>query len=118
MNKTKVFPLAAILSVVGNKLMCKDIGEVYKILNFMTNDNLFTHQLPRVSEECKLYLLKKYPQLKEYLTVVCEINNGNYKNYLTKFENKFGKTLIVETISKQNHKRKNPITELAEIISK
>ena len=36
---------------------------VYDVLNFMTGDTLFTHQLPRARGECKPYLLKQFPQL-------------------------------------------------------
>lgn len=43
---TQSFPIAVVLSATTGQLLC-DIGEVYKILNHTTGDNLFTHQLPR-----------------------------------------------------------------------
>ena len=36
----KSFHIGAILSVTGKALMCP-IGDVYEILNYMTDDNLF-----------------------------------------------------------------------------
>lgn len=43
---TKRFPINVVLSATTGQLLC-DIGDVYKILNHTTGDNLFTHQLPR-----------------------------------------------------------------------
>jgi hypothetical protein len=36
---------------------------VYEILNFLTGDKLFTHQLPRAMTECEPWLRSQYPQL-------------------------------------------------------
>ena len=65
----KTFPLRVILTVTTDRLLTepKDggngIGDLYAILNHMTQDNLFTHQLGRASEECKPWLLRWYPEL-------------------------------------------------------
>jgi hypothetical protein len=36
---------------------------VYDILNFLTGDNLFTHQLPRAMRECEPWLRTQFPDL-------------------------------------------------------
>lgn len=56
--------LSAVLGIVHDRLM-GDIGDLYRILNFMTGDNLFTHQLPRAAGECKPYLLDQFKWLSE-----------------------------------------------------
>ena len=53
MEAKVVYDLGTVLSVTTGTLLTK-IGNVYKILNYMTGDNLFTHQLPRVSKEVAL----------------------------------------------------------------
>lgn len=61
---TKTFPLGTVLTVTTGLLLSPDgIGGVYQILNHMTRDNLYTHQLPRVSRECEPHLLKQFPVL-------------------------------------------------------
>lgn len=56
--------LGDILSITtGCLLSRRGIAGVYAILNHMTGDNLGTHQLPRVSDECKTHLLTQLPQL-------------------------------------------------------
>lgn len=62
--ESKTFPLGTVLSITTGYLLAPNgIGGVYEILNFMTGDNLYTHQLPRVGRECAPYLLKQFPAL-------------------------------------------------------
>lgn len=58
----KTFPLAAVLSITTGCLFC-EIGGVYEILNHMTGENLYTHQLPRASRQCAPSLLEQFPRL-------------------------------------------------------
>lgn len=52
---SKMIPLGDVLSVTQDALVSRShIGGVYEILNFMTGDNLFTHQLPRAAAECQV----------------------------------------------------------------
>jgi hypothetical protein len=61
---TKTFHLGDILSVTTERLVSpRHIAGVYDILNWMTGDNLFTHQLPRACGECKSPLLAQHPDL-------------------------------------------------------
>jgi len=67
---TKPFPLRVVLTVTTGRLLTQGkgphdngIGDLYELLNWMTGDNLFTHQLPRAGDACKPYLLKCFPVL-------------------------------------------------------
>jgi hypothetical protein len=114
---SKKFPLGAVLSIVGDRLMC-EIGMVYKILNFMTDDNLFTHQLPRVAKECRPYLLKAHPFLWEYLDMQDDINKDNWNIKLAECEMNWGKELEVEPIPKDDHTKKDALKEAVEMMGK
>src|SRR3989338_2928760 len=77
--QTKQFHLGDVLSIATNRLVSpRHIDGVYDILNFMTGDNLFTHQLPRASDECKPYLVKQFPQLAatEMASAIAELGNA------------------------------------------
>ena len=53
-----------ILSITHDRLISLDhMDGIYKILNYLTGENLFTRQLVRASKTCKPYLLKTYPIL-------------------------------------------------------
>ena len=58
------FHLRDVLCVTTGRMLSSDgMGGVYKILNFLTQDNLFTHQLPRANNEAAPWLLYRYPSL-------------------------------------------------------
>lgn len=89
------FDLGAVLSVLHGVLLCP-MGEVYKILNFMTADNLYTTQLPRASDECKPWIFRQHPQLEE--VDVSDIGRDNWEEKLATLKEKYGETLEVEPI--------------------
>jgi hypothetical protein len=61
---TKTFHLGDILSITTSRLVSpRHIDGVYDILNWMTGDSLFTHQLPRACDECEGPLLAQHPDL-------------------------------------------------------
>jgi hypothetical protein len=104
------FHLGDILSVTGEKLVSpKGIGGVYEILNYMTGDNLFTHQLIRAREVARPEILKQHPQLAAVDESGC--NSDNYRDWLAEQVKQFGETLSVEPLS--TWKVVDPITELA-----
>jgi hypothetical protein len=64
-NEIKEFHIGTVLSITHDALLSPDhIDGVYSILNHMTGDNLFTHQLPRAGEICKPALLRAFPVLR------------------------------------------------------
>lgn len=64
MSETREFHLGDILTITTGRLVSpRHIEGVYDILNFMTGDSLFTHQLPRGVDECQGPLLQQHPDL-------------------------------------------------------
>jgi hypothetical protein len=62
--ETKRFELGDVLTITTGRLTTiRHIEGVYDILNWMTSDNLYTHQLPRASRECEPWLLRWFPEL-------------------------------------------------------
>lgn len=60
----KNFHISDILSVTTGRLVSsRHIEGLYDILNFLTGDELFTHQLPRVFRECAPWLRTQFPLL-------------------------------------------------------
>ena len=84
------FDIGTILSVAHSKLLT-EIGNVYKILNFMLDDNLFTHQLPRAGRFCAKFLIAQHPKLERWAEFDEQITPENYKEYLEKAKVMFGK---------------------------
>jgi len=112
----KKFHLGDVLSITGEKLVSPRLMEgVYDILNYMTGENLFTHQLPRARDVCAPYLVKQFPQLAK---AGCEsINEKNWKECLTSLVRQFGETLEVEPLPKGAYTYIDPITEAENMVS-
>jgi hypothetical protein len=96
-----------------------DIGKVYEILNFMTGDDLMTHQLPRAAEACEGPLKEQFPKLAEI--VVPDKFPANdpktaVQEYLDEKIAVYGNSFEVTPMEGFEHK--NPISELAEMTDK
>ena len=112
-NLFRTFDLGDVLSITTGKLVSpRHIEGVYDILNFMTGDNLFTHQLPRVSEECKPYLLKQHPQLAD--VDASGVGPDNWQAWIRDQTRKYGPSLKVEPLPHGEHYHIDPLSELAE----
>ncbi len=133
--ETKTFSLNTVLSVTTGRLLttpkAKDdngISDLYKLLNHMTNDNLFTHQLGRAGKECKPWLLRWFPELNAVQTYECKLDewlktapdcpDEAVKMWLTELKMKFldlKDEYNVKQIPMDDHDVTNPFDELIKI---
>lgn len=133
--KTKEFHLSDILSVTtGLMLSTRHMDGLYDILSFMTEDSVFTTQIPRAGDACKPVILKKYPKLgdisfdkdrqKAGLSDKAWKNAGNEerKVFINDWLNKqikiHGEFLLIETLPPFSYEYKDPITETLELMNK
>ena len=107
------FDIGTILSVAHSKLLT-EIGNVYKILNFMLDDNLFTNQLPRAGRFCAKFLITQHLQLENWAEFDEQITPENYKEYLEKAKTMFGKELEISKVPSGVWSYKDPTDELKE----
>lgn len=107
----KKFKLESVLSAVRGILLCP-IGDVYDVLNFLTGDNLYTHQLPRAGEICQAPVFAQHPFLKDI--VLDGINRQNWKERLDEIKSKYPNEVELSPI--QNWEHKDPIGELQDMV--
>ena len=129
MGSAKTFSLGQVLSVSHDRLMC-DMSQVYEILNHMTQDSLFTHQLPRAQRECRPWLLRWFPQLSDLdlsdvtpenqsqrlAEVDMELRNTLDPNILFLPSERMPLAFKVEPIPRDDHIWRDPIEEMAEMM--
>lgn len=92
------FHLGDILSITTGCLVSpRHMDGVYDILNFMTGNDLYTHQLPSVAGEMAPRLLAQHPQL----TAITgdAVTHGNHKQWLAGLVAEFGETLPVRCVT-------------------
>lgn len=137
----KEFSVEAVLTVAHDRFVC-EMDQVYEILNYMTGDNLFTHQLPRAMRECKPWLLRQHPKLDApeisvtaMGLLISMLENGDPDNghaewskdgarklvlgWLSKYVYPvLGRALSIEPIPKDDHDIIDPITEAVNMVGK
>ena len=111
-SNTTEFHIGTVLSITHDRFLSPDgVGALYGILNWMTGDDLFTHQLPRAARECKPFLLAQYPQLSS--VIVPQMSTvEELDNFLATLYNEHGITKSVAPIPTGSHARISPLTEL------
>ena len=58
------FHISDMLTVITGRLVSRDgVDGLYRILNYMTGEDLYTHQLPRAAKECAPVLKMQFPHL-------------------------------------------------------
>ena len=70
----KTFHISDVLSVTTGRLVSsRHMGGIYDILNFLTGDSLFTHQLPRALRECAPWLRSQFPSIMEDSPIIVKL---------------------------------------------
>jgi len=128
--QVKDFHIGYVLTVIHNSLLHPDgLGGLYEILDFMSGDEISTHQIPRTLRECRPYLIRQFPQLatpemdiaieelREMLTFEEEDVEKLMTGWLAKQVAKHGQMLSVRPIPIQAHKVMNPARELLELMA-
>lgn len=114
MSDARDFHIGDILSVTDGHLVSpRHVEGVYDILGWMTGENLFTHQLPRASDECRPSLLAQHPDL---AAVVFPERDDWTKEavyeWLATVVAEYGETRPVLPLSAEDHTSIDPLSEL------
>jgi hypothetical protein len=112
---TKEFASCDVLSVVTGRLVGK-MGGVYEVLNWMTGESLFTHQLPRVGDEARPVLVAAHPALQQAIDEAEQVTTDNWNEWLQTWQDRYGPTIAVPKFGAADHERIDPMSELAEKI--
>jgi hypothetical protein len=113
---TRAFHLGDILTITTGRLVSpRHIGGVYDILDWMTGDSLFTHQLPRAMDECQGPLLAQHPDLAAIEPPEDFGGKEGVDRWLAAQVALYGETREVAPLAGGEHFRIDPITELRQM---
>lgn len=113
MNTTQTFPTRDVLSTITGVLIGK-IGGVYEVLNWMTGESVFTHQIPRISREAVPVIIQAHPQLQQAIDEADLVNEGNWEQWRRTWEDRYGLEISIPKFCADTHERIDPLSELAE----
>jgi hypothetical protein len=110
------FHISDVLSVTTGKLVStRRMEGVYDILNYMTGDTLWTHQLPRANDECAPWLLRQHPALAE-VDASAVRDPATAEAFVVEMVARFGERLSVAPIPKDDHVRRDPVEEAVAMV--
>lgn len=115
MIEAKDFPTLAVISTATGVLVLEDgIGAVYEVLNWMTGESVFTHQLPRIGREAQPVILAAHPELASAYEEAKRVTPANWREWAAHWLERYGPTISVPKFSTETHESIDPISELAE----
>jgi hypothetical protein len=110
-DMTQDYDLGDILTVTTGRLISeRGMKGVYDILNYMTGQSLFTHQLPRASKIAGPDILRQHPQLAA--VELGEVNAENWREKLQALVAEYGQTLPITPLPTGAYAPADPIAEL------
>lgn len=116
---SRSFHLGDILTVATGSLVSpRHMDAVYDLCNFMTGDNLYTHQLPRAAQECQAEIYRQHPDLRDvvvpdFSTVPRDRVDRAVSDWLAEQVARFGEYRDVVPLAAGDHTRIDPLAELA-----
>lgn len=112
-GETRRFHIGDIITVITGRLVSpRHVEGLYDILNWMTDDNLFTHQLPRASRECTPSLRRQCPDIAA-IDVPDDLGGeGPVYAWLAEQVAQYGETRRIAKLGSGIHEQVNPIEEL------
>jgi hypothetical protein len=109
----KTFKLEEVLSAIQGRLLCP-ISKVYEVLNFLTGDNLYTHQLPRAGRVCQDPVFNQHPFLRDI--DVTGISPENWEEQLSAIKAKYPNEIELTPLSE--YQIIDPIEEMEQTVGK
>lgn len=115
-TETRDFHIGDILSITTGFLVSpRRMDGVYDILDYMTGEDLFTHQLPRAAETCRPSLREQHPDLAAVETPEHFDGPEHADRWLGALVLEYGETRPVAPLAHGEYQARNPIQELVEM---
>lgn len=112
---SKKFHVGDVLTVTtGNLLGPRHLKGLYELLRHLCGEDIYTHQIPRVLDQCAPKILLQHPQL------AGETGEGvtpsNHKEWLDGVVLRYGEYLDIEPLAPGEHYSIDPLSEAAEMV--
>lgn len=106
------FHIGDIVTVItGCMVASGGIGAIHELLDYMTSEQLFTHQLPRACDECAPSLKEQFPDLAAVKMPKLDGAEA-WRLWLDDLAERLGEVRVVRPLSAPDHTYIDPLAEL------
>lgn len=113
MSETKLFPTCDVMSTITGHLV-GGIHGIYEVLEWMTGESVYTHQIPRIAREARPVVLAMHPHLAGAIEEAEQVNSDTWRYWLQTWQDRYGLEIAVPKFTADTHERIDPLSELAE----
>lgn len=118
MSEAKDFTIGAAASITTGILLCDNFGEVHELMEWLAGFPIWTHQIPRLSNELRALALVQHPGLPTKETIGEVNRDNNWPTILADIERRLGPKLAFKKGDGNLAERRNPIEEAVELMGK
>ncbi len=112
-QNSRAFDIGDVLSVTTGVLVSeRGMEAVYDILNFLTGDNLLTHQLGRAADEMRSVIFRQHRALANISAD--GVTRDNWRAWLADQKTRYPTTYVLVPAKGHEHESIDPLSELAE----
>jgi hypothetical protein len=104
MNNQRDIDLGTIISITTGRLY-SGLDKIQTALEYITNNEIYTHQIPIATDEATPYILSKYPELKGVGENEVFNNKEEVFDFVKKQKEIFGEELSLSPMSKKETKK-------------
>ena len=113
-NREQRFHIGDVLSIVADRLVSRDSFHGLKhALNYMADEDIYTHQISRVMLEARAAVLAVYPLLAD-VVVPDDIDESTIDGWLHEQASRYGEFLRLPRMSIDQHEHIDPYSEAVE----
>lgn len=110
--KSGIFPTTVVITLYTGRLCC-NIQDVCEALNYLTGEDVFTHQIPRVLREVQPFMLEMFPQLERTIKEAESIaSEDTLLEWRSIWNMRYGAEMTLPKLPSERHEKINPIDEL------
>lgn len=99
---------------VGTGQLCCSLDRFYQLLNYLTGDTIFTHQIPRAFRACEPWVRSQYPWLRTVDTSLC--NGQNWQQFVASIAAEHGNEFELAPLPAGRWKSVCPVQEAEELM--
>ena len=113
----RLFDISDVLTITTGRLVStRHMDGVYDILNFMTGESLYTHQLPRAMRECQPVLLDQFPALRDTWVPDDVTDRAKREAWINGLTILHGREFAVMPLPKRDPQYDTPVADLIEMV--